>query len=131
SSSHLPGDRRGWAGACAETEAAQVLAGPHRDRQRHFERAWIQVLLDDDEQITVERVECLDHRPYGRRTVWRLHTHSTLDRLAERDAFVTGHPRDLRVNLFDVDVAHAVGILANERDTVAGSVRHMARVQAQ
>src|SRR6266508_371988 len=124
---------RVWSAGTGGADAAplEVAAGADGDGQRDVGGAGVQVLLDDHEQLDVEVVERVQDRPDLRDAARGLAHHAPADRLGERQALRPDLLQDRRVGLLHVEVADAVGVLADQLDVVAGVVGDMGGVEAQ
>ena len=131
------GHGRPPAGGCAgrppdvEAAAREVLAGADRDRQRDVRVARVQVLLDDAEQLPVERPERRQHGRHVRLSGGWLDHHAEPDRRGEAQLLVPDAPADRRVDLLEVDVADPSPVVADDGQVVGAAVRDVPRVEAQ
>ena len=121
-----PGDR-----PTLRPQRREVLARPGGDRQRDVRVARVQVLLDDAEQLPVERRERRQHgrhvrSPSGGSTI-------TPSRTAGANPSCSSRTRaaDRRVDLLEVDVADPAPVVADDGQVVGAAVRDVPRVEAQ
>ena len=117
--------------ARAEPAAGEVLAGAPGDRERRVEVAGVHVLLDDAEQLAVERAERGEQRRHVGIAQRRLDHRAEADGGRETQALVPDDPEDRGVDLLEVDVPDPFPVVADEREIVGPAVGDVPRVEAQ
>ena len=112
-------------------QVARVRLGALRDRERPVRFAGIHVLLDDAVQPPVESGQRGDQRGHvGLAEGWLDHDPEA-NRGREAQLLIPYPRPDRRVDLLQVDVRDALGIVADELQVVRSAVGHMPGVQAQ
>ena len=89
----------------------------------------VHVVLDDGEQVGIQRVQLGEQRLHGGHPGRRLHHRAQLDSVREGQPVLTGAPGHRRVHLLEVHVTDPVGESADDLDVVALAVGDVAGVE--
>src|SRR3954451_745997 len=119
-----------------ELERADAAAGEERvrttgDRQRDLRRTGVEVLLDDREDVAVQRVDGAQHLAQIGKAERRLDHHAESHRVGEREILGLYMGDHRRVDLLQVQVPDPLRVPGDQVDVVAAVVRHVAGVEAQ
>ncbi|OEI69323.1 hypothetical protein Cus16_1165 [Curtobacterium sp. ER1/6] len=108
-----------------------VLEGALGDRAGSVDRAAVHVLLDDAEDVGVDRRDRLDDGGQLGRAVRRLGHDPLRDGGGERHVVLQHVEQQLGVHLLEVQVPDAVRVLGDEPEVVPAVVGEVSRVQAE